>query len=669
MEAYQTLVKVVPGIRKLLTSEDFRTARIGSAEIISVRTDMMGSMTTYTKAQLDNHACSILQAHPTLAAGIAANYQITYGSNQISEGTMLVLSVPMFSNLEPDVANELAAPYNYPMEVRQNLTVTEIPTGGTLLYNDSPVSVGDTVSLDSNLTFEPDDYMGTMDYDRNQKPIPRKLGVVITYHGSTHDVSGQTFTVPIYPQKFMEMSGTITRYRYDNYYHALPVAEMIPWSGSSTSYQGVYADELPSNAGTLYTGIGSSRQPVQVGQYLPYNAQVSWKSSLPPTADYTQDLKYHYEDTIVNGELIEPAGVGVGHFNVIVDGPSMYTHTFSLPECQSDGTPWPHGTEVGALDYAAAQPVTASIETGSPFAVSGDVLIVDDGSRLDYETRPTWIIKARVTDQYGQYREANQTINITDVDEPPSISDLKSEYRVSENTNTGTSIGTFYVYDDNPSQVTATIAGSLAGSELGSEGYDLSDLIDIDRRSNDYNRATMSFRVKNGNLLDYERLYNAAHRNATYPATITAGDGTSTVSTTTKVTILDRNEGPIVMEDQTFSVPDRTSNATIQPAGTIVGQVIASDPDIYNPTFSKLTYRITAQTGNVFGINRNSGQIYIVDGSGLAAGQSYEITVSATDGEFAKSATMTINITRGGRIITWNGKFIQPLNHTAILRV
>lgn len=661
MTEYQTLVTRNPNITKLLTSEDFRTASIGSAEIISVRTNMMGSMRTYTKAQLDNHAC-VIEAYSNTGSISVQNYQLNFGNNQVVQCTMLILPVPMFTNLEPDVANALNEGNAYPMEVRQNLTVTEIPTGGTLLYNDSPVSVGDTVRLDSNLTFEPDDYGGE---------VPANLGVTITYHGSTYDIAGQSITVPLYPQMYVEMYSRTTTFRYDNRYYGVPVSEMIPWSGSSSAYMGVYIDELPSNAGTLYIGLNSSRQPVQVGDYLPYNSNISWKSSLPPTADYWQDLKYHYEDTIVNGELIEPAGVGIGHFHVIVDGPSMYTHTFSLPECQSDGTPWPHGTEVGALDYAAAQPVTASIVTsGSPFAVSGDVLIVDDGSQLDYEIKPTWVIKARVTDQYGQYREANQTISITDVNEQPSFSDLKSEYRVRENTISDTIFGTFYVYDDNPSQVTATISGSLAGSELGSEGYDLSDIIAIDRQSNNYNRTTMTFIVKNGNLLDYERLYNVAHRNASYPATITAGDGTSTVSTTTMITFMDLNEGPIVMEDQTFNFPDRTSNGTIQPAGTIVGKVIASDPDIYHKTFSTLYFRITSQTGNVFGIDHDSGEIKIVDGSGLYVGQTYEITVMADDGEFSKSATMTINITRGGRILTWNGKLIQPLDRTgSILRV
>lgn len=352
---------------------------------------------------------------------------------------------------------------------------------------------------------------------------------------------------------------------------------------------------------------------------------------------------------------------------------SFENQQFTFPESQSDGTAWPQGTEVGVLNYTSTLPATANITSSSyPFAVSGDVLIVSNGSQLDYETKPTWRFTVRVTDQNGDYEDAQVTVNLTDVNEPPRISDLKAVYNVSENTASDMRFGTFYVYDDNPSQVTGTISGPLTGSELGDEGYDLSDLFRIDRVSyNNYSgTATMGITVKNSSLLDYERLYKATSRNATYYATITIGNSAASVTATTYIAILDVNEGPIVMEDQTFNFPDRTSQGTIQPAGTIVGQVIASDPDIYNPTFSKLTYRITAQTGNVFGIDHDSGQIYIVDGSGLAAGQTYEITVNVTDGTYAKSATMTINITRGGRILTWNGKLIQPLDRTgSILRV
>ena len=164
---------------------------------------------------------------------------------------------------------------------------------------------------------------------------------------------------------------------------------------------------------------------------------------------------------------------------------------FTIPECQSDGTAWPQGTEVGVLDYTSTLPATATISSGSPFAVSGDVLIVDNGSQLDYETKPVWTFNARVTDQNGDYADALMTVSITDVNEPPTIRDLVSEYSVIENTANYTTFGTFYVYDDNPSQVTATISGPLTGSELGNEGYDLSDIFTIVRTTYNSTRAEL----------------------------------------------------------------------------------------------------------------------------------------------------------------------------------
>lgn len=260
-----------------------------------------------------------------------------------------------------------------------------------------------------------------------------------------------------------------------------------------------------------------------------------------------------------------------------------------------------------------------------------------------------------------------------DATDPNITMSPASEYFVNENTVSDITIGYFtcnFAEQYSTPTITGSISGSLTGCELGNEGYDLSDILKVNVSNINNYSCRVTLAVKNGSLLDYERLYNAAHRNATYDATITVTIGSISKPATTKITIRDRNEGPIVMEDQTFNFPDRTSNATIQPTGTIVGQVIASDPDIYNRSFSQLTYRITTQTGNVFGIDIDYGVIYIVDGSGLAAGQSYEITVTATDGDFSKSATMTINITRGGRIITWNGKLIRPSNHAgSILRV
>lgn len=259
-----------------------------------------------------------------------------------------------------------------------------------------------------------------------------------------------------------------------------------------------------------------------------------------------------------------------------------------------------------------------------------------------------------------------------DATDPYISMSQESEYHVTENTASDISFGYFtcnYTQQYSNPTITGSIFGSLAGSELGDEGYDLSDIFKINVNNINRTSCYVNILVKNSSLLDYERLYKATSRNASFQAYITVTIGSVSETVGTKISIHDINEG-IIMEDQTFNFPDRTSQGTIQPAGTVVGQVVASDIDIYNRSFSTLTYRITAQTGNVFGINCDSGQIYIVDGSGLVAGQTYEITVLATDGMIDKSAAMTINITRGGRILTWNGKLIQPMDRTgSILRV
>lgn len=348
-----------------------------------------------------------------------------------------------------------------------------------------------------------------------------------------------------------------------------------------------------------------------------------------------------------------------------------------------------NGHSLGSSRMFQPVPEIAGIYVDSLPSVVGTLLYnystpVQVGDFIPAGTSLMWLVKLPPTAEYSEpftwhwddtviegetYPAGTGLATFKTVVLPPTIN-ISREYFARENSDTGTTIGTFYVTGLEPEPITVALSGSLAGCELDDDGYDLSDLFYLNKDRTDSTGTYVSIRVKNKSLLDFERLYKVAAGNATFTATISASNSLAGGSKTTNITIVDRNEGPIEIEDQTFNFPDRTSNATIQPAGTIVGQVIASDPDIYHSSFSRLTYRITAQTGNVFGINRDSGEIYIVDGSCLTVGQTYEITVTATDGEFAKAATMTINITRGGRILTWNGKLIQPLDRTgSIVRV
>ncbi len=104
------------------------------------------------------------------------------------------------------------------------------------------------------------------------------------------------------------------------------------------------------------------------------------------------------------------------------------------------------------------------------------------------------------------------------------------------------------------------------------------------------------------------------------------------------ITVTNVNEPPVI-NDQTFSLAENSPN------GTVVGTVLASDPDAGD----SLTFAITAgNTGNTFAINPASGQITVNDNSLLnfETNPSFSLTVQVTDlGSLSSSATVTINLT------------------------
>ncbi len=108
------------------------------------------------------------------------------------------------------------------------------------------------------------------------------------------------------------------------------------------------------------------------------------------------------------------------------------------------------------------------------------------------------------------------------------------------------------------------------------------------------------------------------------------------------VNVIDVNESPMV-SDQAFSVTENSTN------GTVVGTVLASDPDAgANGT---LSYAIIGGTGaTAFAVNVTTGQITVVDASQLnfESTPSFSLTVQVTDGGtpgLSDTATITINLT------------------------
>ncbi|MDZ4683669.1 MAG: cadherin repeat domain-containing protein, partial [Planctomycetaceae bacterium] len=112
---------------------------------------------------------------------------------------------------------------------------------------------------------------------------------------------------------------------------------------------------------------------------------------------------------------------------------------------------------------------------------------------------------------------------------------------------------------------------------------------------------------------------------------------------------------PPVINNQTFAVAEN------RPIGHVVGTVVATDPD----PGQSLTYAITAgNTGNVFAINANTGQITVASPTLNFEGVNpYNLTVQVTDNgapTSSSSATVTVNITNLNEAPT----FLAPTTFT-----
>ena len=138
--------------------------------------------------------------------------------------------------------------------------------------------------------------------------------------------------------------------------------------------------------------------------------------------------------------------------------------------------------------------------------------------------------------------------------------------------------------------------------------------------------------VKNAYLLDYETIQYVN-------ATVRVSDGDSrTADTTIVVPVYDVDEAPVV-QDAVFTVNENSA------AGTVVGMITASDPDIYNPAFGTLTYSLL-NASTQFNINAHTGAITVAADAALDYEKAsvYTLRVRVTDGVFSDTAVVTVKV-------------------------
>lgn len=331
---------------------------------------------------------------------------------------------------------------------------------------------------------------------------------------------------------------------------------------------------------------------------------------------------------------------------------TLSDQTFTLAEKQEDGSNWPAGKEIANIKLTSQENISEDhfiwkvITTGIPFdlAPGTNKLVLTDGSVLDYETKPTWTFKISASD--GVYtHNATITVNLTDLNEAPAISDCKNNYTVKENSAAGTELGVLTVFDCDKDDV---LSYSL-------ENTDLNGIFELQEKKVNAGTRTVSIVVKDASKLDYEKLYKSSEENATYPITITATDTDgNSASVKTYIAIEDVNED-LTATGGTFYLNEHSpvgSKVYKEKDCQTVGKVSAEDKDLYHADFRKLSYKMsTNNTGTdaeKFKVDPRSGVItsaavfdYETDSK---ENHIYTFLVTVSDGEFSKDVEVKVEI-------------------------
>ena len=194
------------------------------------------------------------------------------------------------------------------------------------------------------------------------------------------------------------------------------------------------------------------------------------------------------------------------------------------------------------------------------------------------------------------------------------VIDDQSLPNVDENASNGTVVGTVSATEPDEDPLTYTITAGNTGNAFAING------------------TTGQVTVNNVAALDFET-------NPTFALTVEVTDtGALSDSATVTVNVTDVNEAPDV-DAQIFITPETSED------GTIVGTVVASDPDAGDT----LGYAITGGTGvGIFAVDPVTGEIAVLDASALdyeSGTTSYTLQVEVSDdGAPALSDTATITI-------------------------
>ncbi len=330
--------------------------------------------------------------------------------------------------------------------------------------------------------------------------------------------------------------------------------------------------------------------------------------------DYESLASYALTVSVTDAGLLSASNTVTINLTDVNEAPTIAPQTFTVAENAANGTAV--GTVI-AGDVDAGDTKTFAITGGNAagaFAISpSGAITVANGSLLNFEATPSYSLTVSVTDGGSLSASTTVTINLTNVNEAPTVTS-GSAFSVPENT---TAVPT--VTGNDPDTVT-TLAYSIVGG------------VDAGKFTIDQDLGLLAF-LSSPNF----EIPTDAGANNVYDLIVRVSDGSLSSDQAIAVTVTNVNEAPTIA-NQVFSVLDTVAN------GHVVGTVVAADPDAGDTK----NFAITAgNSSGAFAINPSSGQITVADASQLnyLVTPSYSLTVSVTDGgPLSSSATVTITV-------------------------
>ena len=303
-----------------------------------------------------------------------------------------------------------------------------------------------------------------------------------------------------------------------------------------------------------------------------------------------------------------------------------------------------HPEKYNKLSYAIVDGANLPFEINQS---TGEISL-KQGEKLRYIEKQQYVFNVKISDRPVDgspvlSTTAKVTINVEDVNEPSEFRVISDLYDVDENKGANAVLngGNIVVYDEDEADVN-NISISITDKDA-TAALDAAKIFEVyPVGSTDETTHLTKFAIRAKKDLNYEELYKKTEGDAVFNVKLSIKDGSGTSTThETTLRVNDVNEEPAFAQDKyEFKIKE---NVTV---ATELGQAKATDPDEYNTSFNTLYFSLDGDDAALFDIDARTGMISSISNAkfDFETKPVYVFEAVVTDGEFTKTATVTVNV-------------------------